>query len=157
MHRSSFVLGVGVLAAAMSAATMLLAQSPAAAGGPGDWPLYNRDLAGTRYSPLKEINTSNVSKLAPAWSYTLQAGGSSAVPLVVGGVMFVPSGGRVVALDGVTAWRSGASRCHRRQARRRDAEDVGAPPSGGRRSAASATGRARVATRREFSSWRATV
>jgi glucose dehydrogenase len=98
-HRSSFVLGLGVVAAALSAASLLLAQSPATVGGPGDWPLYNRDLAGTRYSPLEQISAANVSALAPAWSYTLQAGGSSAVPLVVGGVMYVPSGSRVVALD----------------------------------------------------------
>ena len=118
MQRSSFVLGVGVLAAAVSAATLLLAQSPPAAGGAGDWPLYNRDLAGTRYSPLKEINASNVSKLAPAWSYTLQAGGSSAVPLVVGGVMYVPSGGRVVGA--------------RRREREREVGVRGAPASGRR-------------------------
>ena len=27
-----------------------------------DWPTYNRDLAGTRYSPLTQINTTNVSR-----------------------------------------------------------------------------------------------
>src|SRR5262245_11802444 len=104
--RGSFVLGLGALGAALSTATLLLAQAPAA--GPGDWPLCSRELAGTRYSPLKEINTGNVSRLAPAWSYTLEAGGSSAVPLVIGGAMYVPSGGRVVALDGATGrekWR----------------------------------------------------
>jgi glucose dehydrogenase len=99
MQRTSFVLGLGMLAAAVSAASLLLAQSPATVGGPGDWPLYNRDLAGTRYSPLTQITAANVSTLAPAWSYALQAGGSSAVPLVMGGVMYVPSGSRVVALD----------------------------------------------------------
>src|SRR3989442_7559946 len=31
-----------------------------------DWPMYNRDLAGTRYSPLKQITTANVSRLARA-------------------------------------------------------------------------------------------
>ena len=34
-----------------------------------DWPTYNRDLAGTRYSPLTQINTKNVSTLVQAWSY----------------------------------------------------------------------------------------
>ena len=29
--------------------------------------MYNRDLAGTRYSPLKQITTGNVSKLVRAW------------------------------------------------------------------------------------------
>ena len=33
------------------------------ASGGGDWPTYNRDLAGTRYSPLTQINTTNVSTL----------------------------------------------------------------------------------------------
>jgi len=40
-----------------------------------DWPMYNRDLAGTRYSPLAEINTKNVAKLTEAWSFKLGAPG----------------------------------------------------------------------------------
>src|SRR5437867_4780735 len=40
-----------------------------------DWPMYNRDLAGTRYSPLTEINTKNVAKLTRAWSFKLGAPG----------------------------------------------------------------------------------
>ena len=39
----------------------LVAQS--AQTRPGDWPMYNRDLAGTRYSPLTQINTTNVTPL----------------------------------------------------------------------------------------------
>ena len=31
-----------------------------------DWPTYNRDLAGTRYSSLTQINTKNVSTLVQA-------------------------------------------------------------------------------------------
>ena len=31
-----------------------------------DWPTYNRDLAGTRYSPLKQIDAGNVAKLMRA-------------------------------------------------------------------------------------------
>ena len=34
-----------------------------------DWPTYNRDLAGTRYSPLDQINTRTVSALREVWSY----------------------------------------------------------------------------------------
>jgi len=37
----------------------------------GDWPMYNRDLAGTRYSPLEQINASNVAGLEQTWSYPL--------------------------------------------------------------------------------------
>jgi glucose dehydrogenase len=29
----------------------------------GDWPLFSRDLASTRYSPLNQINRRNVSNL----------------------------------------------------------------------------------------------
>ena len=34
-----------------------------------DWPVYGGDAGGTRYSPLKEINRSNVAKLKTAWTY----------------------------------------------------------------------------------------
>ena len=34
-----------------------------------DWPTYNRDLAGTRYSSLTQINAANVGDLREAWSY----------------------------------------------------------------------------------------
>ena len=35
----------------------------------GDWPMYSRDLAGTRSSPLTQINTDNVARLERAWTY----------------------------------------------------------------------------------------
>ncbi len=54
-----------------------------------DWPMYNRDVSGTRYSPLTEINTKNVTNLKPAWSVRLAApaapggrgGGRGAAPV----------------------------------------------------------------------------
>ncbi len=36
---------------------------------PDEWPMYGRDLGGTKYSPLKQINTTNVGKLQRAWTY----------------------------------------------------------------------------------------
>src|SRR2546423_193373 len=82
----------------------------------GDWPLYSRDLASTRFSPLSQINTRNIAQLAPAWTYKMRpdrpladeakgkgkgGGGiaSEATPIVVNGVMYVPAGNRIVALD----------------------------------------------------------
>jgi glucose dehydrogenase len=47
-----------------------------------DWPTYNRDLAGTRYSPPTGINTTNVSKLTQAWSYRLRPEPGVAVPAI---------------------------------------------------------------------------
>jgi quinoprotein glucose dehydrogenase len=82
----------------------------------GDWPMYNYDLAGTRHSPLTQINTRNVGTLAPAWSYRLGkdrtagtiSGGSEYTPIVVAGVMYVAASDRVVALEpetGTEIWR----------------------------------------------------
>ena len=76
-----------------------------------DWPMYRHDQAGTGYSPLKQIDRTNVSGLAPAWSYGLQSdapatgrggaggGNSEATPIVVTGVMYVPAANRIVALE----------------------------------------------------------
>src|SRR5581483_9495461 len=37
----------------------------------GDWPLYSRDLAGTKYSPLAQITTDNVASMTQSWSVRL--------------------------------------------------------------------------------------
>jgi glucose dehydrogenase len=68
---------------------------------PGDWPLINRDLTASRYSPLTEITAANVANLKSSFTYQL-GGNSTAVPIVVGGVMYLPSRDRVVAVDGDT-------------------------------------------------------
>ena len=67
----------------------------------GDWRTINRDLAADRFSPLTQIDTSNVATLKEAWTYQL-TGTTEQVPLVVGGVMYITSGGKVAALDAVT-------------------------------------------------------
>ena len=66
----------------------------------GDWPNYNRDLAATRFSPLKQITTENVTNLKQAWSASITGG--TQVPIVINGVMYATSGPRVVALDADT-------------------------------------------------------
>lgn len=85
-----------------------------------DWPTYNRDLAGTRYSPLDRIDTGNVGELQEVWSYRFHPedgfieGPSPAelfqqvTPIVVDGVMYLAAGNRVVALrpeTGAEIWR----------------------------------------------------
>ena len=43
---------------------------PAAADGLiADWPYYGGDAGGSRYSPLTQINRSNVARLTLAWEY----------------------------------------------------------------------------------------
>src|SRR3977135_3185801 len=102
---------VGMLVAHVSTAQRSTGRNP-----DWDWPTYNRDLAGTRYSRLTQINTTNVSTLVQAWSYRLRPEPGRSVPaidrpassfeifqevtpIVVNGVMYLPSGDRVVALD----------------------------------------------------------
>lgn len=79
-----------------------------------DWPSYNRDLAGTRFSPLRQISPTNVDDLRQAWSYPLGPAsgasfdGSELTPLVVDGVLYATAADRVVALRGDTGaelWR----------------------------------------------------
>ena len=48
---------------------------------------------------MTQITAANVATLAPSWTYKL-GGNSTAVPIVVGGTMYMPSRDRVVALDG---------------------------------------------------------
>ncbi|HTR46869.1 MAG TPA: pyrroloquinoline quinone-dependent dehydrogenase [Verrucomicrobiae bacterium] len=80
---------------------------PAAAQSSTEWPMYGHDLASTRFSPLTQINAGNVSKLAVVWSYAMRPGGAGpaagafnqVTPIVVNGVMYLPAGNRVLALD----------------------------------------------------------
>ena len=46
----------------LTAAVAAQAQEPQPIA-PADWPTYNRDLAGTRHSPLTQIDRSNVGSL----------------------------------------------------------------------------------------------
>jgi len=73
----------------------------------GEWPMFNHDLASTRYSPLTQINTRNVARLARAWSYKIGTqknsgsitGGSEVTPIVAQGVMYLTTADQVVALQ----------------------------------------------------------
>ena len=89
----------------------------------GDWPMYRLNYAGTGYSPLKQINSTNVSTLAAAWTYQLQSDNpapsagkpegatrvnSQVTPIVVNGTMYLPAAAGVVALEpetGKERWR----------------------------------------------------
>ncbi len=65
-----------------------------------DWPSYNGNVNGNRYSALKEIDKSNVGRLAPKWFFTLpNAPRLQTTPVVVDGIMYVTSGNECYALD----------------------------------------------------------
>ena len=120
------LLSAGLMAPALLAQADKGKQAKSRPIPPGDWPLYSRDFASTRYSPLNQINTGNVSKLALAWSYKPapvpsraadsakaaakgkgKGGGGNGLspevtPIVVNGVMYLPGGNRVFALEADT-------------------------------------------------------
>ncbi|MBI4904142.1 MAG: pyrroloquinoline quinone-dependent dehydrogenase [Acidobacteria bacterium] len=81
--------------------------------GAQDWRHYAGDAGGQKYSKLKQITRSNVSRLQPAWRFhtgEISDGREfpvrtafEATPLMVDGVLFFPTPyHRVIALDGDT-------------------------------------------------------
>ena len=74
----------------------------------GDWPTYNGNLSGNRYSTLDQVNLKTVPKLELAWTYSIPFFGLETTPVVVGGVMYVTGNNQVYALSGRTGreiWR----------------------------------------------------
>ena len=68
----------------------------------GDWLTYNGDDSGNRFSPLKQINTSNVSSLKLKWIFPLQAFGLETTPIAADGVLYVTGPNQVFALNALT-------------------------------------------------------
>ena len=65
-----------------------------------DWPTYNGDPGGNRYTTLTQINKGNVARLTMAWMFTLPGVGSLQVtPVVAGGIMYVAAPNECYALD----------------------------------------------------------
>lgn len=70
-----------------------------------DWPAYGRDPGGSRFSPLNQINTSNVSRLRRAWTYHTGEEGRSfeTTPIVVDNILYFSTQNQnIVALDAET-------------------------------------------------------
>ena len=81
-----------------------------AAGDSANWLTYGRDYGNQRFSPLAQINASNVKRLSPRWIF--QSGVTAtfqATPIVADGVMYLSLPfSHVVALDARTGrelWR----------------------------------------------------
>jgi quinoprotein glucose dehydrogenase len=117
------------LIAGAAVVTLLAAALGAQKAADGDWPMYGRDLAGTKFSPLKQVTAENVSRLQAAWNLTLVERPAPApgqgrgrgpagpeipsnpevTPIVVNGVMYLlAAGNQIMALDAATGkeiWR----------------------------------------------------
>jgi PQQ-dependent dehydrogenase (methanol/ethanol family) len=82
----------------------------------GEWPTFNGNVSGNRYSPLTAINKSNVGRLSMKWTFSIplwtlfhpdtpyyrqnmQYFGLETVPIVADGVMYVTGPNEVFALD----------------------------------------------------------
>jgi alcohol dehydrogenase (cytochrome c) len=104
------VLDVAVVSAQTSISTHIDVRSSQLLAAPvsANWPSYNGDYRGARYSALREINVDNVSKLQAKWVF--HAPNSShleVTPVVVDGIMFLTSANDAFALDaqtGRTIW-----------------------------------------------------
>jgi alcohol dehydrogenase (cytochrome c) len=81
-----------------------------------DWPTYNGDPRGNRYTTLTQIDKASVSQLAPRWIYAFPATGFNAspptrlqgTPVVVEGLMYITDVNQCIALDAGTGrevWR----------------------------------------------------
>ncbi len=65
-----------------------------------NWPSYNGDYTGRRFSSLAEINTKNVSGLRAQWVFHARNSNSlEGTPLVANGLMFMTSANDAFALD----------------------------------------------------------
>lgn len=67
----------------------------------GDWTYWRRSPQSQGFSPLSQINRSNVSQLSLAWVWGMESGRSQPAPLARDGIIYIPNFGNVVqALDG---------------------------------------------------------
>ena len=68
-----------------------------------NWPTYNGDFGGNRYTKLSQIDKSNVKLIAPRWTFTMpNTTGVEVTPVVMDGVMYVTNANECYALDAGT-------------------------------------------------------
>jgi quinohemoprotein ethanol dehydrogenase len=74
-----------------------------------DWPAYGRTFSESRFSPLRQVNDSNVSRLGLAWFLDLDVTNSITAPVEAGGIIYLAAGYSIVhairATDGRLLWR----------------------------------------------------
>ena len=68
-----------------------------------DWPSYNGQTNGSRYSPLTQITAANVGRMVPRWIFSIpNTSRLQVTPVVVDGVMYVTVANECFALDAGT-------------------------------------------------------
>ena len=113
LRRNTILLVCAAVLISLQIAAITAQQSVKSPSPATDWPMFSHDLGGTRFSPIKQINPGNVSKLKLAWRMPYRAdrnnaatgglgGLTEATPIVVNGLMYLPAESRVLALDAAT-------------------------------------------------------
>jgi alcohol dehydrogenase (cytochrome c) len=65
-----------------------------------NWPSYNGDYSGRRYSSLSQINSANVGQLRAQWAFHVRASSDLEVtPVAVDGILFISAANDVYAVD----------------------------------------------------------
>ena len=78
-------------------------ETAAQQGGNADWSDFGGGPGDPLYSPLDQINRSNVASLQVAWTYPTEDAGYTYNPLIINGVMYVVAKkGSLIALDAAT-------------------------------------------------------
>ncbi|HEV2984537.1 MAG TPA: PQQ-dependent dehydrogenase, methanol/ethanol family [Vicinamibacterales bacterium] len=95
------IVGIGLPAATSRGTSAGVPFEEIAQPKPGTWPTYDGNQSGNRFSPLDQINTSNVQHLAPKWMFTISGAPRAleATPIVVDGVMYITSVNEAYGLD----------------------------------------------------------
>src|SRR5262249_17227342 len=110
----------GLLGVVSAAAPARPGAPPPQSIPPGEWPAYGRDTWSTKYSPLAQIDRTNVAQLRVAWRWDSpdnalarkdsedSPGPNESTPIMVDGVLYIPTGlNQVAAIDartGKTRW-----------------------------------------------------
>ena len=94
---------------------ILIASCGAAQTPEGSWAYYGQDAGGMRYTPLKQINGRNVSRLKPVWTFrtgelkkyegnhALEKAAFETTPILIGRTLYLSTpSDRVIALDAAT-------------------------------------------------------
>lgn len=91
---------------ALAAVAGLRAQGldPAVLIHPGteNWPTYNGDYSGRRFSLSKQINDKNVQSITLAWAFQTHSSALKGTPLEVNGILYLTAPDHVWALDAST-------------------------------------------------------
>src|SRR5258708_5047723 len=118
MSRHVYMSVLGGVSVAIGALSLSISARPPASETPGpagaaallddhgsgdDWAGYGRTHGEQHFSPLRDIDGSNVGQLGLAWSMDLEPGNSSSIPLAVGGILYFTVGLSIIhAVDAAT-------------------------------------------------------